>query len=64
MYSAGLPAKTGVGGGIVAVVPGQFSIAAFSPRLNPAGNSVRSLNAIRDIAAELGVGVFGANAGE
>lgn len=61
MYTAGLPAKTGVGGGIVAVVPGRFSIAAFSPRLNEAGNSVRSLNAIRDIAGELGVGVFGAN---
>jgi glutaminase len=61
MYSAGLPAKTGVGGGIVAVVPGRFAIAAFSPRLNEAGNSIRSLNAIRDIAGELGVGVFGAN---
>jgi glutaminase len=61
MYTAGLPAKTGVGGGIVAVVPGLFAIAAFSPRLNEAGNSVRSLNAIRDIAGELGVGVFGAN---
>jgi glutaminase len=61
MFTAGLPAKTGVGGGIVAVVPGRFAIAAFSPRLNEAGNSVRSLNAIRDIAAELGVGVFGAN---
>jgi glutaminase len=61
MFTAGLPAKTGVGGGIVAVVPGRFSIAAFSPRLNEAGNSVRSLNAIRDIAGELGVGVFGAN---
>jgi glutaminase len=61
MFSAGLPAKTGVGGGIVAVVPGRFAIAAFSPRLNEAGNSVRSLNAIRDIAGELGVGVFGAN---
>ncbi len=61
MYTAGLPAKTGVGGGIVAVVPGRFAIAAFSPRLNEAGNSVRSLNAIRDIAGELGVGVFGAN---
>jgi glutaminase len=60
MYT-GLPAKTGVGGGIVAVVPGRFAIAAFSPRLNEAGNSVRSLNAIRDIAAELGVGVFGPN---
>ena len=61
MYSAGLPAKTGVGGGIVAVVPGRFAIAAFSPRLNEAGNSVRSLNAIRDIAGKLGVGVFGPN---
>jgi glutaminase len=61
MYTAGLPAKTGVGGGIIAVVPGRFAIAAFSPRLNEAGNSVRSLNAIRDIAGELGVGVFGAN---
>ncbi len=61
MYTAGLPAKTGVGGGIVAVVPGRFAIAAFSPRLNDAGNSIRSLNAIRDIAGELGVGVFGPN---
>jgi glutaminase len=61
MYTAGLPAKTGVGGGIVAIVPGRFAIAAFSPRLNEAGNSVRSLKAIRDIAGELGAGVFGAN---
>jgi glutaminase len=61
MYTAGLPAKTGVGGGIVAVVPGRFAIAAFSPRLNEAGNSVRSLNAIRFIAGQLGVGVFGPN---
>jgi glutaminase len=61
MYTAGLPAKTGVGGGIVAVVPGRFAIATFSPRLNAAGNSVRGLNAIRDIAGQLGVGVFGPN---
>jgi glutaminase len=61
MYTAGIPAKTGVGGGIVAVVPGRFAIAAFSPRLNEAGNSVRSLNAIRDIAGQFGVGVFGPN---
>jgi glutaminase len=60
-YSAGLPAKTGVGGGIVAVVPGEFAIAAFSPRLNEAGNSIRAMNAIRQIAGDLGVGIFGAN---
>ncbi len=58
---AGLPAKTGVGGGIIAVVPGRFAIAAFSPRLNEAGNSVRAQKAIQHIAGELGVGIFGPN---
>jgi glutaminase len=61
MFSAGLPAKTGVGGGIVAVVPGKFAIAAFSPRLDEAGNSIKAMKAIRQIAGELGVGVYGAN---
>ena len=64
MYSAGLPAKTGVGGGIVAVVPGKFAVATFSPPLNPAGNSVRGLKAIGHISSELGVGLYGPNAGE
>jgi len=60
-FDAGLPSKTGVGGGIVAVVPGRFAIAAFSPRLNEAGNSVRAQKAIRYIAGKLGVGIFGPN---
>lgn len=64
MYSAGLPSKTGVGGGIVAVVPGNFAIATFSPRLNPAGNSIRGMKAIQFIAGELGVGLYGPNKGE
>ena len=64
MYSAGLPSKTGVGGGIVAVIPGDFAIATFSPRLNPAGNSVRGMKAIQHIAAELGVGLYGPNTRE
>lgn len=64
MYSAGLPSKTGVGGGIVAVIPGDFAIATFSPRLNPAGNSIRGMRAIQHIAAELGVGLYGPNKGE
>jgi glutaminase len=58
---AGLPSKTGVGGGIVSVVPGQMAIAAFSPRLNEAGNSVRAQQAIRYISGKLGVGIFGPN---
>ncbi len=60
-FDAGLPSKTGVGGGIVAVVPGRFAIAAFSPRLNEAGNSVRAQKAIRYVAGKLGVGIFGPN---
>ena len=61
MFNAGLPAKTGVGGGVVAVVPGKMAIAAFSPRLNEAGNSIRAMRAIRHIAGELGVGLYGSN---
>lgn len=58
-YTAGLPAKTGVGGGIVAVVPGKMAIVGFSPRVNEAGNSVRAMRAIEFISNELGVNVFG-----
>lgn len=58
-YTAGLPAKTGVGGGIVAVVPGKMAIVGFSPRVNDAGNSVRSAKAIEYIAQRLGANVFG-----
>ncbi len=60
-YSAALPAKTGVGGGIVAVVPGKMAIVAFSPRLNEAGNSVRALKAIEYISRSRSLGVFGPN---
>ncbi len=49
---AGLPAKSGVGGGIVAVVPGRLAIVAYSPRLSESGNSVRAMRAIEDIARE------------
>jgi glutaminase len=57
-YTAGLPSKTGVGGGIVSVVPGRFAIAAFSPRLNEAGNSVRAQEAIKEISTRLGLSLF------
>jgi glutaminase len=59
-YQAGLPAKTGVGGGIVAVVPGRMAIVGFSPRLNKAGNSIRATRAIEHIATALDANVFGA----
>jgi glutaminase len=57
-YNVGVPAKSGVGGGIMAVVPGKFAVAAFSPRLDDAGNSVRAQRAIQQIVAQLGGNVF------
>ena len=53
LYHTGLPAKSGVGGGIIAVAPGKFGIAVVSPPLDDAGNSVRAQRAIRDIVARL-----------
>lgn len=58
---AGVPAKTGVGGGIVAVVPGRLAIASFSPPLNEAGNSVRAQQAIKFIADRLDASLFEAH---
>jgi glutaminase len=57
-YNVGVPAKSGVGGGIMAVVPGKFAVAAFSPRLDDAGNSVRAQRAIQQVVAQLGGNVF------
>ena len=57
-YTVGLPAKSGVGGGLVAVSPGKMAIAAFSPPLDKAGNSVRAQAAITQIANTLELGLF------
>ncbi|KGJ96638.1 glutaminase A [Colwellia psychrerythraea] len=57
-YQVGLPAKSGVGGGIIAVSPGQFSVAVFSPRLDSAGNSIRAQQAIDFIAEQLNANIF------
>jgi glutaminase len=58
LFATGLPAKSGVGGGLVAVSPGKFGIAVVSPPLDPVGNSVRAQNAIRDISAALGANPY------
>ncbi len=61
MYRTGVPAKSGVGGGIMGVVPGVMGIAAFSPPLDKAGNSVRAQRAIEHIASSLGLSIFSAD---
>jgi glutaminase len=54
LYTTGLPAKSGVGGGILAVSPGKFGVAVISPPLDKAGNSVKAQKAIADISNALG----------
>jgi glutaminase len=53
LFFTGLPAKSGVGGGIIAVSPGKFGIAVISPPLDAAGNSIRAQKAITDISSDL-----------
>ena len=60
-WNAGLPAKTGVGGGIIAVVPGRMAIAGFAPPLDKFGNSVRAQEAIRYLAEQLDLNIFGSS---
>ena len=57
-YHVGVPAKSGVGGGIVAVVNRQLGIAVYSPRLDDRGNSVRGIMACRELASQLGLHAF------
>lgn len=53
LYAVGLPGKSGVGGGILAVCPGKFGIAVISPPLNEVGNSIKAQKTIYDIVREL-----------
>jgi glutaminase len=62
LYHTGLPAKSGVGGGIIAVSPGKFGIAVVSPPLDDAGNSVRAQRAIADVSNALGGNPYAARA--
>lgn len=58
LYTSGIPAKTGVGGGVMGVMPGLFGIAAFAPPLDDAGNSVKAQAAIKCFMQTLGLGIF------
>ena len=57
-WKVGLPAKSGVGGGIVAVVPGKGAIAVFAPPLDEAGNSVKAQKVIEYVANKLDFNLF------
>ncbi|WP_266095037.1 glutaminase A [Microlunatus elymi] len=58
LFEIGLPAKSGVAGGIVAIAPGKGGIGTFSPRLDSAGNSVRGQRATAYLSRTLGLNLF------
>lgn len=60
-FRVGLPAKSGVAGGVVAVVPGKLGIGIFSPLLDAKGNSIRGVKVCEELSRRFGLHVFEAN---
>lgn len=57
-FKVGLPGKSGVGGGIVALYPGNYAIAVWSPKLNPKGNSFKGMKLLEDITTHSELSIF------
>ena len=62
LFDVGVPGKSGIGGGVIAVSPGKGGLGAFSPLLDPAGNSVRGQLAARHLSRTLGLSLFASRA--
>jgi glutaminase len=58
IYNVGLPAKSGVAGGVLAVLPGQIGIGVFSPKLDAHGNSVRGIKVCQELSRHLDLHLF------
>jgi glutaminase len=58
LYDVGLPAKSGVAGGVIAVLPGRLGIGVFSPPLDDRGNSVRGVRACEELSRSLDLHIF------
>lgn len=58
VYEVGMPAKSGVGGGIVGVIPGQLTVAVWSPALNAKGNSLAGSAALERFTSKTGLSIF------
>ena len=57
-FKVGLPGKSGIGGGIVAVHPGQYCVVVWSPRLNKKGNSVKGMKFLELLTTNTGLSIF------
>lgn len=60
MTTVGIPAKSGVGGGLIGILPGQLGIATFSPRLDAQGNSVRGVKLFQKLSKDMGLHLMAA----
>ena len=57
-FKVGLPGKSGIGGGIVAIHPGRYAVAVWSPKLNPKGNSVKGMQLLETLTTKTGMSIF------
>lgn len=57
-FKVGLPGKSGIGGGIVAIHPGKYAVAVWSPRLNKKGNSVKGMELLEMLTTRTGLSIF------
>ncbi|MBC7427397.1 MAG: glutaminase A [Bacteriovorax sp.] len=57
-YTVGLPAKSGVSGGLLTVVPGKMGIATYSPLIDQQGHSIRGVHAVRDLVEQFNLNIF------
>lgn len=57
-FRVGMPGKSGVGGGVVAIIPGKLSIAVWSPELNRHGNSYMGIETLERFTTNIGISIF------
>jgi glutaminase len=57
-FKVGLPGKSGIGGGIVAIHPGNYAVAVWSPKLNKKGNSVKGMQLLEILTTKTGLSIF------
>ncbi|HEY3387243.1 MAG TPA: glutaminase [Saprospiraceae bacterium] len=57
-FKVGLPGKSGIGGGIVAIHPGNYAVAVWSPKLNAKGNSVKGMQLLEILTTKTGLSIF------